>query len=86
MVHLAILTLSLPSTTFADVGLNCRVRDGIGCFPNAIDTPNSNFIFQQTYTLNIYIKQYQSGAFTLTKQDQNSKQNPCKIEQSKTTN
>ena len=69
MVHLAILTLSLPSTTFADVGLNCRVRDGIGCFPNAIDTPNLNFIFSQTYILNISKEQYQSGAFTLTKQD-----------------
>ena len=38
----AILTLSLPSTTFAAERLNCRVRDGIGCFTFAIDTLKPN--------------------------------------------
>ncbi len=38
-VHRAILTPRLPGTTFAAEGLNFRVRDVIGCFPFAIDTP-----------------------------------------------
>jgi hypothetical protein len=40
-VHLAILTPGLPGTTFADGELNCRVRDGIGCFLTSIDTPKA---------------------------------------------
>ena len=38
--HLAILTLSLPSTTFAANGLNFWVRDVTRYFPIAIGTPN----------------------------------------------
>ena len=45
MAHLAILTQSSPCTTFATTGLNFRVRDGIGCFPSAIDTPKLNYYF-----------------------------------------
>ena len=29
---------SLPRSTIGAMGLNCRVRDGIGCFPYAIAT------------------------------------------------
>ena len=46
-VHLAILALGLPSTAFAEDGLNFWVRDGIRCFPVSINTPNS--LFRQFY-------------------------------------
>jgi hypothetical protein len=64
-VHLAILTPSLPGTTFAAKELNCRVRDGIGCFLFAIDTPkpvfNISFVYVVSFLLSsVYVFKYVS--------------------------
>ena len=77
MVHLAILTHSLPCTTFADGGLDFRVRDGIGYFPTAIDTPKLNFkslLLQIRSLLNQPVI-----TSTFTKQNQITKQTQYKI-------
>jgi hypothetical protein len=76
MAHLAILTPSSPGTTFAATGLNFRVRDGIGCFPSAIDTPKmyikshsikKNLIYILSYIINTLAKNF-IQSFSLTKQ------------------
>ena len=49
-MHRPTLPHSFPCSTIGDLGLNFRVRDGIGCFPYSIDTSNkAQFI--QVYDL-----------------------------------
>ena len=48
-VHRPFLTPSFPGTTFGAEELNFRVRDGIGCFLFANDTPKLDIFLTNLY-------------------------------------
>ena len=70
-MHRPFLTPSRPGTTFGAEELDFRVRDGIGYFLFANDTPKNGISYKFLY-LNNYV------TLTLIKQDQ-IKKNPLNI-------